>query len=88
MNTTGLYVKVRAGYYHNDSPQDSGDKKSPQKRERKNGIFMEKRSIVVEAKDLSALFRRDWELCSMVVQIQNTNERPSKDMVFSEFTQR
>lgn len=88
MNTNGLYVKVRAGYYHNDAPQESGDKKAPQRREKKNGIFMEKRSIVVEAKDLAALFRRDWELCSMVVQIMNTNERPSKDMVFSEFASR
>jgi hypothetical protein len=65
-------VEVTGGYNISETKGDGKEKSS-------TSIFMEKRSVVVPENMLEALFRRDWELCSMpVIRIRNTNKRASE----------
>lgn len=43
--------------------------------------FQVKRTVIIREDDLSGLFRRDWELCTMpVIRIRNTNQRPVNEL--------
>jgi hypothetical protein len=47
--------------------------------------FTTKRTIVVEAKNLASLFRREPDLCSMSCKIQNTQDALTPGYFFSEW---
>ena len=48
--------------------------------------FVPKRTVIVEAKDLAALMRRDAVLCGMPsIRLEETPERPTPGLFFSEF---
>lgn len=80
-NATGR-VKVIGG---NSISEEVGEGKDKKVRR----TFLEKRSVVVNERDLGALFRRDWELCGMHIRIQNTNERVTPGYeFFSELRQK
>jgi hypothetical protein len=64
-------VEVVGGYNINEEQGQGKDKRTVH-------IFMEKKRVVCPEDKLAALFRRDWELCSMpVIQIHNTNRQPT-----------
>jgi hypothetical protein len=52
-------------------------------------VFTEKKSVVIEDRNLAALFRRDAYLCGLpVIKIIPTQERLTPGMVFSELRER
>ena len=75
------YVRVVGGYNLSEE-QGEGAKKT------KTSIFVSKREVVVESRHLAALFRRDHELCGMIVRISRARERDVDSMVFSERVER
>ena len=55
-------VKVIGGFFQGDD-------------ETKNGVFVSRKTVVVERSKIGALFRRDWVLCQMPhIEIVETNE--------------
>lgn len=55
-------VKVIGGFFQGDD-------------EKKNGVFVPRKTVVVERSKIGALFRRDWVLCQMPhIEIVATNE--------------
>jgi hypothetical protein len=71
------YVKVVAGIKERHEQGEGANHKSWTE-------FVVKKTIVVEARHLAALFRRDDKLCSMAIRLEDTHEKPTTGMFFSD----